>query len=129
MTSKIINMAEKLKDAEDRMLESMFQSEPIEDDGFSKRVVLRIRRRLWVRRLALPVATVIGGAVSLKPLSELVIAAAKLLTVMPERLFEVPTAWLPQMESVVFGASLTQMVVLAAMLLAAGLLGTRMLIE
>jgi hypothetical protein len=122
-------MAEKMKDAEDRMLASMFQSEPIADDGFSKRVVLRIRRRLWVRRLALPFATAIGGAVSLKPLSELVIAAAKLLTVMPERLFEVPTAWLPQMESVVFGASLTQMVVLAAMLLAAGLLGTRMLIE
>ena len=129
MTSKIINMAEKLRDAEDRMLESMFRLEPIADDGFSKRVVVRIRRRLWVRRLALPVATLIGGAISVKPLSQLVIAAAKLLTVVPEGLFEVPTAWLPQMESVVFGASLTQMVVLAAMLLAAGLLGTRMLIE
>ena len=48
-------MAEKLKDAEDRLLESLFASEPIADDGFSRRVVTRIRRRIWVRRLALPV--------------------------------------------------------------------------
>ena len=129
MTSKIINMAEKLKDAEDRFLESMFQSESIADDGFSRRVVSRIRRRLWIRRLALPVAMLLGGAVAIKPLSQLVTAASKLLTVIPEGLVELPTSWLPQMESVVFGASIAQMVVLAAMLLAAGLLGTRMLIE
>ena len=129
MTSKIINMAEKLKDAEDRMLESMFQSDPIEDDGFSRRVVSRIRRRLWIRRLALPLAMLFGGAIAVKPLSQLVTAASKLLTVVPEGLLEMPTSWLPQMEAIVFGASLSQMVVLAAMLLAAGLLGTRMLIE
>jgi len=122
-------MAEKLRDAEDRMLESMFRLEPIADDGFSKRVVMRIRRRLWVRRLTLPVATLIGGAISIEPLSQIVIAAAKLSTVVPEGLLEVPTEWLPQMESLVFGASLIQLVVLAAMLLAAGLLGTRMLVE
>ena len=129
MTSKIINMAERLKDAEDRMLESMFQSESIADDGFSRRVVSRIRRRLWIRRLALPVAMLLGGAVAIKPLSQLVTAASKLLSVIPQGLFEVPMSWLPQMESIVFGASIDQMVVLAAMLLAAGLLGTRMLVD
>jgi hypothetical protein len=122
-------MAERLKDAEDRMLESMFQSESIADDGFSRRVVSRIRRRLWIRRLALPVAMLLGGAVAIKPLSQLVTAASKLLSVIPQGLFEVPMSWLPQMESIVFGASIDQMVVLAAMLLAAGLLGTRMLVD
>ena len=122
-------MVERLKDAEDRMLESMFQSESIADDGFSRRVVSRIRRRLWIRRLALPVAMLLGGAIAIKPLSQLVTAASKLLTVIPQGLFEVPMSWLPQMESMVFGASIAQMVVLAAMLLAAGLLGTRMLVE
>lgn len=122
-------MVERLKDAEDRMLESMFQSESIADDGFSRRVVSRIRRRLWIRRLALPVAMLLGGAVAIKPLSQLLTAASKLLTVIPQGLFEVPMSWLPQMESIVFGASIGQMVVLAAMLLAAGLLGTRMLVE
>ena len=129
MTSKIINMVDKLKDAEDRMLESLFQSEPIADDGFSRRVVTRIRRRLWIRRLALPVAMLVGGAVAIKPLSQLVTAVSKLLAVVPQGVLDAPTSWLPQMEAVAFGASLTHMVVLGAMLLAAGLLGTRMLVD
>ena len=41
MTSKIINMADKLMDAEDQLLEAMFKSEPIADDGFSKKVTKR----------------------------------------------------------------------------------------
>jgi hypothetical protein len=59
-------MAEKLKDAEDRLLEAMLRSEPIADEGFSGRVVSRIRRRLWVQRLALPSAMLIGGAIAVK---------------------------------------------------------------
>ena len=129
MTSKIINMVEKLKDAEDRMLESMFQERPIADDGFSRRVVTRIRRRLWIRRLTLPAAMLIGGAIAIKPLSQLVIAASKLLIIVPEGLLEAPASWVPQMEAAVFGVSLTQMVVLGGMTLAAGVLGTRLLVE
>ena len=117
MTSKIINMAEKLKDAEDRLLESMFQSEPIADAGFSKRVVTHIRRRIWLRRLALPVAMIVGGAVAIKPVSELVLAATKLLTVIPQGMFDIPVAWVPQAQTVILGA----------MLLAAGMLGMRMI--
>ncbi len=110
-------MAEKLKDAEDRLLESMFRSEPIADDGFSRRVVMRIRRRLWVRRLALPVAMLIGGAIAIKPATQLVIVASKLLTIVPQELLEVPMTWLPQI----------QLVVLGAMLLGAAVLGMSML--
>ena len=122
-------MVEKLQDAEDRLLEAMFRSESIPDDGFSGRVVTRIRRDIWVRRLALPVAMLIGGAIAVKPASQLLVAGSKLLTVVPQGVLDAPASWIPQMETVVFGASLTQTVVLGAMLLAAGLLGTRMLVE
>ena len=122
-------MAEKLKDAEDRLLESMFQSEQIADDGFSRRVLTRIRRRLWIQRLALPVAMLVGGAIAIKPATQLVIAASKLLTVVPQGMLDAPTDWIPQVQTLAFGATLTQTVVLGAMLLAAGLLGTRMLVE
>ena len=122
-------MADKQRDAEDRWLESMFQSEPIADDGFSRRVVARIRRQLWVRRLALPVAMLIGGAIAIKPVSQLLTAASKLLTAVPEELFQAPANLLPQMEAAVFGVSLVQIVVLGAMMLGAGVLGTRMLVE
>ncbi len=67
-------MAEKMQDAEDRLLESMFQSESVADNGFSDRVLRRIRRQIWVRRLALPVAMVAGAAIALEP-------AARLFTV------------------------------------------------
>jgi len=119
LTSKIINMAEKLKDAEDRLLESLLQSTPIADDGFSRRVVTQIRRRLWVRRLALPLAIVVGGAISIKPATQIMIAASKLMTVVPQGMFEMPATWIPQI----------QIVVLGAMLLAAAMLGIRMLEE
>jgi hypothetical protein len=112
-------MAEKLKDAEDRLLESMFRSDPIEDGGFSRRVVMRIRRRLWVQRLALPVAIFIGAAVAIKPATQLVVVVSRLLAVVPEGMLEVPTTWIPQM----------QIVVLGAMLLGAVMLGVRMLEE
>ena len=117
MTSKIINMAEKLKDAEDRLLESMFRSEPVADDGFSDRIVTRIRRRLWLRRLALPVAMAVGGAVAAKPVSQLALAATKLMTVLPQDMFAMPLDWVPQI----------QLVILGAMLLAAGGLGMRLI--
>jgi hypothetical protein len=64
-------MAEKTQDAEDRLLTAMFQAEPIANDGFSERVVGRIRRQMWVRRLALPIAMVVGAAIAVKPATQL----------------------------------------------------------
>jgi hypothetical protein len=64
-------MAEKMQDAEDRLLESMFQSDPVADNGFSDRLIRRIRRQMWIRRLALPVAMVAGAAVAVKPVIQL----------------------------------------------------------
>ena len=101
------------------MLESLFHAEPIADDGFSERVIGRIRRRLWLRRLTLPCAMIIGGAIAIQPLAELALAAARLLMAMPDELVRLPVTWLPQI----------QYVVIAAMLLGAGMLGVRMLEE
>ena len=65
-------MAEKTQDAEDRLLNAMFQAEPIANDGFSDRVVRRIRRQMWIRRLALPIAMIVGAAIAVKPAIQLV---------------------------------------------------------
>lgn len=79
-------MAERLKDSEDRKLEALFRPDPVPDDGFSARVVMRVRRRLWVRRLSLPVAFVMGGLVALKPALQLVGVASKLMAAVPQTL-------------------------------------------
>jgi len=129
LTSKIINMVEKLKDAEDRLLESMFAAESIADDGFSRRVVAHIRRRVWVRRLALPVAMLFGGIVAFKPAMQLVTVSSTLLGVVPREFLEIPASVLPQVESATFGMPLMPMIVLSAMVVMAGILGTRLLNE
>ena len=71
-------MADKIQDAEDRILESMFQSDAIADDGFSDLVLRRVRRQLWVRRLALPIAMLVGAAIALRPVLELVDVGSRL---------------------------------------------------
>jgi len=117
LISKIINMADRMKDAEDRLLESMFAAAPIADDGFSARVVGKVRRRLWLRRLALPVAALIGGAIAIKPLAALVTLIASLSMLVPQELLGTLTDFIPQAQTVVLGA----------LLLAVCLLGMRML--
>ena len=116
-------------DAEDRLLESIFKSEPIADDGFSRRVVGRIRRRIWVRRLALPVAMIVGGVIAIKPASQLLLAVSKLLTVVPQEVVAAPASWLPEVQGLAISGSVIQMVVYGAMLLGIGLVGARMLSE
>ena len=103
MKSNIINMAEKMADAEDRWLESVFQSEPVPDDGFSKNVVARIRRRVWVNRLALPVAALIGAAFAIKPATQLVLALLPLLNLMPADALSSPLQFMPQVQTVILG--------------------------
>jgi hypothetical protein len=96
-------MADKTSDAQDRMLESVFQSAPIPDDGFSDRILFRIRRRIWVDRLALPVAALVGAAFALKPATQLVVALLPLLNVMPTDLVDAPLRFLPQLQTIGLG--------------------------
>jgi len=119
LTSKIINMAETIKDAEDRFLETMFASAPIADDDFSVAVVRKVRRGLWLRRLAVPVAALIGGVIAFKPLAGLVAAVVSLSSLLPQELLSATTTLIPQ----------AQFIVLGAMLLVACLLGVRSLEE
>ena len=117
MTSKIINMAERIKDNQDRLLESMFASDPIADDGFSARVVRKVRRRMWLRRLTLPVATLVGSLVAFKPLTELVMVIAGLVQAIPADIIDASAIVIPQL----------WMLVLGGMLLASCMIGLRLL--
>ena len=103
MKSKIINMAEKIKDPADRFLESMFQAETIADDGFSKKVVARVRRTIWIRRLALPVAMLTGAAIAVKPAIELMRLMPKFFSLIPPEISSAPAALLSQLPIVVLG--------------------------
>ena len=86
MSLKIRNMVERMKDNDDVRLESLFASESIEDLGFSAGVIKRVRRQIWVRRLALPVAFVVGGAIAFKPMVSLVTVLGGLFTAIPDGL-------------------------------------------
>ena len=89
MTSQIINMAERLKDSEDLKLETLFRSEPVLDEVFSARIVSRVRRRMWVRRLSLPTAFIAGAIIAAKPLTQLAMLAPKLVNIVPQNLLSV----------------------------------------
>ena len=106
MTSKIINMAEKIRDAEDRLLETMFRAELIEDAGFSDRIIGRIRRGIWLRRLTLPVAMLIGGAIAVKSLLQLGSIAATMGGSIQGVSFDVPESMLVQLPAIIAVACL-----------------------
>ena len=114
-------MADRMKDAEDRKLESLFASNVIADDGFSTRIEKRIRRQLWVRRLALPVALLVGGAIAVKPLANLLTALFRFISVLPENvsgnLGVVSSINLPQMSTIMLGGMLVLVAVMITRML------------
>jgi hypothetical protein len=99
-------MADKTSDVEDRVLQSLFRVEPIEDNGFSTRIVSTIRRRIWFRRLAVPVAAVMGGVIAIRPVTELVRIVVQLFGLVPSDVFNLPLSFLPQFQLVVHGGML-----------------------
>ena len=109
MKSKIINMVDRQKDAEDLKLEALFRSDPVEDAGFSDRVVSRVRRKIWIRRLALPTAFVIGMSIAVKPLLQLAGVVPQLLSAIPVdfvRMPQLPLDSLPQTSTIMLWAAL-----------------------
>ena len=96
-------MADRIADTQDRWLESVFQSDPIPDDGFSNRIVAKIRRRIWLNRLALPVAVLIGAAFAVKPATQLVAALLPLLNIVPAEIVSAPLQLMPQIQTLVLG--------------------------
>ena len=102
----IIDMVEKLKDAEDLKLEALFRSDPLPDNGFSARVVSRVRRRIWVRRLSLPVALVIGASIAAGPLLQFVQSLPNIVGVLPQKVlgeFDLPMGVLTDAPVVLLG--------------------------
>jgi len=112
-------MADRLKDNDDRLLESMFASAPIADDGFSAMIEKKVRRRVWLRRTILPGAVLVGALVSFKPLAGLVTTLAGLTQLIPPDILSSATSVLPQLP----------MLILGGMLLAGVMLGMRTLEE
>ena len=104
MTSKIINMAERIKDEQDRMLESMFESAPIADNGFSSQIMRRIKRKLWIRRITLPAAVFIGGLVAFQPVVGLLKSVYQLTSSLPIEIVPSLESSLPSLQLIVTGA-------------------------
>jgi hypothetical protein len=118
----IINMADRLKDAEDLKLDALFRSDPVDDDGFSARIESLVRRRQWVRRLTFPAAFVIGAAIAAKPVMQLA-------SLVPEIFAVVPRGLLGKFELPIAGLFETPLVLLAIVLIGATLMIGRMLEE
>lgn len=103
-------MAERTKDKEELRLEAMFRSDPLPDIDFSRKVMSRLRRQIWIRRLALPVAIFLGGLIAFKPATELLMTLFKVLNVLPASLTNVsldlpsiPVESLPQVSTYLIG--------------------------
>ena len=77
-------------------LSELFQTltPPLEDEGFSDIVLRRIRRRLWVRRVVLGTAVVVGGVLALGPVTELAVLLSEALLTVAIRWND--PAWLAQ---------------------------------
>ena len=102
-------MADRLKDSEDLKLEALFRSEPVHDGGFTDRVLSRVRRRMWIQRLSLPIAFVIGAVIAAKPLMQLANLLPKLADIFPQslvKLVDVPVIDVFQGTTVILGIML-----------------------
>jgi len=99
-------MVDRLKDTEDKLLESLFRLDPVRDNGFSLKIISRIKRRIWIRRLTLPAAFVIGAAIAVKPLSQLVVTFSKFLTLIPANVGSLSLDNFPQISTVLLGGLL-----------------------
>ena len=97
-------MVERQKDSDDRMLEALFRPEAIADDGFSKRVVARVRRRVWTRRITLPLAVVLGSLVAAEPVVAFLKTAIELLSTVSGA--SITPDWVPSSFTLVAGAVL-----------------------
>jgi hypothetical protein len=114
-------------DEADKKLESLFRSEPVRDDGFSISIMKRVRRQMWVQRLSLPVAMVLGLAIAAKPLLQLVSALPNLMTMVPASVGSnvsvqgllpgVSAASLPSLSTVIVGLTLLGAILRATQML------------
>ena len=103
-------MVDRIKNKEELRLEAMFRSDPLPDIDFSAKVMTRVRRQIWTRRLIMPVAILLGGLIAFKPASELLITLSKVMNVLPASLTNIsmdipsiPVESLPQVSTYLIG--------------------------
>lgn len=100
-----------MKDKGELALENLFGSEPIADAGFSRKVMARVRRKIWLQRLAMPIAIIVGGLIAFKPAIAVLSALYGVVGVLPSSLKQVPLDAIPQLSTLVVVAG----VVIAAL--------------
>ena len=86
-------MVERMKDEQDKKLEALFRTPAmakIADDGFSERVMRRVRRRVRIRRWTLPIAAGIGGLIAFEPAMQLLELLPLLADLVPQELKVIP---------------------------------------
>lgn len=106
MKSKIIIMADRIADKDDKLFQELFADAPIANDGFSERVTSRLRRRLWLRRICLSFAVVVGASIAFRPLVDLVSLLYRTLLSPSSGLLSVPVDWIPTAHMTIAGALL-----------------------
>ena len=86
---------------EERRLSELFQTlnPPLPDEGFSGTVLRRVKRRLWLRRIVLGTAAVVGGVLALGPLFELAVMLSEGIVAAATRWND--PAWLAQNQALV----------------------------
>ncbi|MGB5592005.1 MAG: hypothetical protein WBN31_13745 [Gammaproteobacteria bacterium] len=97
-------MHNELIDSQDQRLRQLFSQgleAPI-DDGFTDRVMGRIKRRVLVRKSVLTTATLIGGLVALGPAYELSLAISSIVSQATSGWSGAD--WLPQTRILAMGA-------------------------
>lgn len=106
-------MVDRIKDSEELRLEALFRSDPLPDNDFSTKVMTRVRRQIWTRRLTMPIALVLGGLIALKPATEIVSSMSKVMNLLPASLTSVsldfpsvPVDSMPQISAYLIGGAL-----------------------
>ena len=99
-------MTEQKDRREDEQFTAMFRDlvPSIADDGFTDDVVRRIHRPLWMRRVVLCLAVVIGGTLGIGPLWELAVGLGNGLMISATRWHD--PGWLIANESLLFAVLL-----------------------
>ncbi|HNP34512.1 MAG TPA: hypothetical protein PKK10_01555 [Woeseiaceae bacterium] len=99
-------MADRNRDEQDRVLDALFDSAPIADDGFSAAVVASIQRKQRFRRWCVSIALVVGSAIAIKPTIAMLHLLYKLLFDTSTGLFAFSVDSIPSVNMLITGGIL-----------------------